>query len=52
MGMDERWVFHRQRLRWAVLAVVMLLLQSTRLCFSLNNEGKRFWVGMGMGLFL
>lgn len=39
MGMDERWVFHRQRLRWAVLAVVMLLLQSTRLCFSLNNEG-------------
>ncbi|XP_038902804.1 inactive receptor-like serine/threonine-protein kinase At2g40270 [Benincasa hispida] len=37
--MDERWVFRRQRLRWVLLTVVMLLLQSTRLCFSMNNEG-------------
>ncbi|XP_022944002.1 probable inactive receptor-like protein kinase At3g56050 [Cucurbita moschata] len=39
MGMDERWRFRRQRLRWAVLAAAMLIFQSMRHCFSLNDEG-------------
>ncbi|KAG7035349.1 Protein MALE DISCOVERER 1 [Cucurbita argyrosperma subsp. argyrosperma] len=43
MGMDERWGFRRQRLRWAALAAaaaaVLLFFQNVGLCFSLNNEG-------------
>ncbi|XP_023007287.1 inactive receptor-like serine/threonine-protein kinase At2g40270 [Cucurbita maxima] len=39
MGMDERWRFRRQRLRWAVLAAALLFFQNVGLCSSLNDEG-------------